>query len=78
MSPAALSLDGNGQLGLKIVSAAKRAVFKPVEIVDESPEGIWVAGLPQSATVITVGHEDVSDGQSVEVDFSELNLLSQN
>jgi len=78
VSPAALSLDGNGQLGLKIVSAAKRAVFKPVEIVDESPEGIWVAGLPQSATVITVGHEDVSDGQSVQVDFSELNLLSQN
>jgi multidrug efflux system membrane fusion protein len=78
VSPAALSLDGNGQLGLKIGSAAKRAVFKPVEIVDESPEGIWVAGLPQSATVITVGHEDVSDGQSVQVDFSELNLLSQN
>jgi multidrug efflux system membrane fusion protein len=65
-------------LGLKIVSKSSRAVFKPVEIVDESPEGVWVAGLPQSATVITVGHEDVSDGQAVEVDFTELTLLSQN
>jgi hypothetical protein len=39
---------------------------------------VWVAGLPQRATVITVGHEDVSDGQVVEVDFTELTLLSQN
>ncbi len=77
VSPASLSLDRNGQLGIKTVDAAKRAVFNPVEIVDESPEGVWVAGLPQRATVITVGHEDVSDGQSVQVDFSELNLLSQ-
>ena len=78
VSPASLSLDAAGQLGLKIVSESSRAVFKPVEIVDESPEGVWVAGLPQSATVITVGHEDVSDGQAVQVDFTELTLLSQN
>ncbi|MDC0375464.1 hypothetical protein OAN00_07820, partial [Pseudomonadales bacterium] len=77
VSPASLSLDRNGQLGIKILDAAKRAVFNPVEIVDESPEGVWVAGLPQRATVITVGHEDVSDGQAVQVDFSELNLFSQ-
>jgi multidrug efflux system membrane fusion protein len=78
VSPASLSLDAAGQLGLKIVSASSRAVFKAVEIVDEGPEGVWVAGLPQLATVITVGHEDVSDGQVVEVDFTELTLLSQN
>ena len=78
VSPASLSLDAAGQLGLKIVSASSRAVFKAVEIVDEGPEGVWVAGLPQRATVITVGHEDVSDGQVVEVDFTELTLLSQN
>jgi len=76
--PASLSLDAAGQLGLKIVSASSRAVFKAVEIVDEGPEGVWVAGLPQRATVITVGHEDVSNGQVVEVDFTELTLLSQN
>jgi hypothetical protein len=34
--------------------------------------------LPQSTTVITVGHEDVADGQGVTVDFASLNLLSQN
>ena len=78
VSPAALSLNGAGQLGLKVVSEAERAVFNPVEIVDEGPEGIWVSGLPHITTVITVGHEDVLEGQSVRVDFSELNLLSKN
>ncbi len=78
VSPASLSLDDSGQLGLKIANVAGRVEFKTVEIVEEGPEGIWVTGLPQMATVITAGHEDVVNGQAVDVDFSELTLLSQN
>jgi multidrug efflux system membrane fusion protein len=78
VSPASLSLDAEGQLGLKIVNGASLATFRPVEVVAEGPEGVWVGGLAQSATVITVGHEDVTDGQAVIVDFASLNLLSQN
>lgn len=78
VSPASLSLDAEGQLGLKMVNDASQARFRPVEIVAEGPEGVWVAGLPQITTVITVGHEDVADGQGVTVDFASLNLLSQN
>ncbi|MFL2536859.1 MAG: efflux RND transporter periplasmic adaptor subunit [Candidatus Azotimanducaceae bacterium] len=78
VSPASLSLDVGGQLGLKVANSAGKAEFKTVEIVGEGPEGVWVAGLPQATTVITAGHEDVASGQSVTVDYSGLNLLSQN
>ena len=67
-----------GQLGLKVANSVGKAQFKIVEIVGEGPEGVWVAGLPQATTVITAGHEDVASGQSVTVDYSGLNLLSQN
>ena len=78
VSPASLSLDVGGQLGLKVANSVGKAEFKIVEIVGEGPEGVWVAGLPQATTVITAGHEDVASGQSVTVDYSGLNLLSQN
>jgi len=77
VSPASLSLDLRGQLGLKVVTATETAAFTAIEVVDEGPEGVWVAGLPRYANIITVGHEDVADGQAVRADYTGLTLLSQ-
>lgn len=77
VSPASLSLDPRGQLGLKVVTASETAAFTAIEVVDEGPEGVWVAGLPRYANIITVGHEDVADGQAVRADYTGLTLLSQ-
>jgi len=35
--------------------------------VSDTPQGVWVAGLPATATVITVGQEYVTPGQEVQV-----------
>jgi multidrug efflux system membrane fusion protein len=37
----------------------------PVKIVADGADGVWVAGLPKTVTVITVGQEYVGDGQEV-------------
>jgi multidrug efflux system membrane fusion protein len=39
--------------------------FKPVQIVSDGPDGMWVTGVPNGTTVITVGQEFVSEGSRV-------------
>ena len=64
LSPAVLSLNEDGKVGVKIVQDGK-VRFVEVAIVADGKDGIWVAGLPDEATVITVGQEYVSDGEPV-------------
>ena len=61
-----LSLNDIGDLGVKIV-IENIVHFVDIEIIEDTPEGIWVSGLPSSATVITVGQEYVMNGQKIEV-----------
>lgn len=65
ISPGILVLDDNGTVGVRIVD--KNIVhFVPVHIVSDGPDGMWVSGLPNNVTVITVGQEFVNDGERVQ------------
>lgn len=64
ITPAILALDDQGRIGVRIV-VAERVRYVPVEIVSDGADGIWVSGLPASATVITVGQDYVADGEKV-------------
>ena len=66
VTPALLTLADDGAVGLKTVDARNRVRFRPVEIIEDTPDGIWLAGLPSPVTVITVGQDFVVDGQEVE------------
>lgn len=63
--PSMLSLSDAGILGVKAVDRDDQVVFHPVSVVRDTPDGIWVSGLPDPVTLIAVGHEFVSDGQAV-------------
>lgn len=63
--PAVLGLDDAGRIGVRIVDANNTVRFTPVEIVSNSNEGVWISGLPEKVTLITVGQEFVIDGQKV-------------
>lgn len=65
LSPALLTLDGDGRLGVKTVDDDTRVAFVPVEIVRSDARGVWVTGLPERARVITVGGGFVSAGERV-------------
>jgi multidrug efflux system membrane fusion protein len=65
LSPALLTLDENGAVGVKLLGEQSRVRFLPVAVVRSSPDGIWVQGLPKTATVITVGQGYVRTGQVV-------------
>lgn len=62
----ALTLDERGRVGVMTVDAGGTARFMPLEILAETREGLWVTGLPETVTLITVGQDYVLDGQPVE------------
>lgn len=66
VSPAILSLDTAGALGVKLVDADNRVSFAPVEIVRAETGGVWIAGLPDTAQIITVGQGFVNAGDLVD------------
>lgn len=65
VSPAVLTLSQDGLVGVKLVDSDNRVRFKAVEIVDFRADGVWLGGLPEAITLITVGHEFVTEGQEV-------------
>ncbi|WP_455374408.1 efflux RND transporter periplasmic adaptor subunit [Limibacillus halophilus] len=66
LSPAFLTLADNGQIGVRLVTDEAKVAFRPVKIVGETREVIWVTGLPATARVIVVGQEFVREGDDVE------------
>jgi len=65
LSPAALTLNDAGVVGVNTVDAQNIVHFNPVELVDSAADGVWISGLPREATIITVGQEFVLPGQTV-------------
>lgn len=68
----ALTLNDAGALGVRLV-ADGQARFAPITLIRDTPQGVWLAGLPESAEVILVGQEFVTDGVPVRVTYEELN-----
>lgn len=65
VTPALLSLADDGAIGLKTVDARNRVRFRPVDVIQDTPHGVWLGGLPADIRVITVGQDFVSAGQEV-------------
>jgi multidrug efflux system membrane fusion protein len=66
ISPSLLTLDDAGNIGLKIINDAGRVEFVVADIALSSSDGVWVAGLPDTATIITVGQGFVTSGSLVD------------
>ena len=66
LSASALTLTDDGNVGVKTVDENDEVVFYPVSILQDTPGGVWVGGLPNKISVIVVGHEFVIEGQHVQ------------
>ena len=66
VSPSLLSLDSEGTIGIKVIDEFNQVDFYPVELVVSEPDGVWVSGLPDRASIITVGQGYVDAGQTVD------------
>jgi len=73
IAQSALTLDDAGRLGVRSISDTRTAAFLPVTLVRDTPQGVWVAGLPDKVDIIVVGQEFVIDGVPVNPTFREAN-----
>ena len=71
ISPASLTLNADGEIGVKTVVDGGTVTFIPVSTIGEETSGLWVTGLPGKAVVITVGHQEVVPGQVVDVRLAD-------
>jgi len=61
----ALSLDSDGNIGVKTVNSDNIVEFKQAKIITEEGEYVWLTGLPPIIELITIGHGFVSSGELV-------------
>lgn len=69
ISPALLTLNDAGNLGVRILDRKNQVLFQEVQLIKDSPEGVWVSGLPPITTIIVTGQELVVSGEFVEFDL---------
>ncbi len=65
VSPSLLTLDDAGNVGVKIINGGGEVEFVVADIALSGSDGVWLAGLPETATIITVGQGYVSTGAVV-------------
>jgi len=65
VSLALLTLNDLGEVGVKIIEDGDTVRFVAADIARTEPDAVWLAGLPEVTTFITVGQGFVQDGQHV-------------
>ena len=72
VSPALFALDDRGEIGIRVIDENNIVHFHNVQIISDDPDGVWVTGLPNETTLITVGQEMVVAGERVDPDLQDL------
>jgi multidrug efflux system membrane fusion protein len=67
----ALTLNSNGDLGVRLVDIGNITRFAPVSVLRDTSRGVWVDGLDPEVAVIVVGQEYVTDGVPVAPTYRE-------
>ncbi|MEQ8306785.1 MAG: efflux RND transporter periplasmic adaptor subunit [Hoeflea sp.] len=60
-----VTLDEDGDLGLRILRADNTVGFVTIDLIDDSPEGLILGGVPEDAKIIIAGQDLVSEGETV-------------
>ncbi len=68
----ALTLNNEGQLGVRTVGAGNVVDFMPVRLLRDSADGVWIGGLPETVDIIVIGQEFVTKGVVVAPTYHEV------
>ncbi|MDW6021755.1 efflux RND transporter periplasmic adaptor subunit [Mesorhizobium sp. BAC0120] len=60
-----VTLSNAGDLGIRYVDKDNKVAFQPIDIIDDTPDGLVLGGIPDDARIIIAGQELVTDGDTV-------------
>ncbi|MER2633192.1 MAG: efflux RND transporter periplasmic adaptor subunit, partial [Rhizobiaceae bacterium] len=61
-----VTLNQAGDLGIRAVDAASKVVFYPIDLIDDTPNGLVLGGIPKDVRIIVQGQDLVTDGDTVD------------
>ncbi|TPI35479.1 efflux RND transporter periplasmic adaptor subunit [Mesorhizobium sp. B3-1-9] len=73
-----VTLGDKGDLGIRAVGKDDKVAFFPIDLVDDTPHGLVLGGIPQDARIIVAGQELVKEGdlvKPVEADQATISKL---
>ena len=60
-----VTLSTGGDLGIRAVDKDNKVVFYPIDLVDDTPEGLVLGGIPADVRIIVSGQELITEGDTV-------------
>jgi len=72
-----VTLSQNGDLGIRAVDAASKVVFYPIDLVDDTQNGLVLGGIPADAQVIVAGQDLVKEGDEVKAVPADETLIKK-
>ncbi len=60
-----VTLGDKGDLGIRAVDKDNKVVFFPIDLVDDTPTGLVLGGIPADTRIIVAGQELVKEGDEV-------------
>lgn len=72
-----VTLSSNGDLGIRAVDKDSKVAFYPIDLIDDTPAGFVLGGIPADVRVIVAGQELVSEGDTVNAVAADQATLSK-
>src|SRR5690606_6573864 len=57
-----VTLSSTGDLGIRAIDRDDKVVFYPIDLVDDTPEGLVLGGIPANVRIIVAGQELIAEG----------------
>jgi len=72
-----VTLSNSGDLGIRAVDPSNKVVFYPIDLVDDTPKGLVLGGIPAEAQVIVAGQDLVREGDTVKPVEADAELVKK-
>jgi multidrug efflux system membrane fusion protein len=60
-----VTLSGDGDLGIRAVDKDNKVTFHTIDLVDDTPTGLVLGGIPKDARIVVAGQDLVTEGDQV-------------
>lgn len=69
----ALIMDDQGNVGVMLAKNGITAEFHTINMINDTPNGVWVEGLPDEIILVTRGQSTLVDGEKIKVKLIQNN-----